>query len=197
MALDSAQDWQQTMTRRHHVCGWCALFVFVAMGVFLDGLHGFKIGFYLDPMRDSSYRIVRCPACGEELMDRTRHRPLRHLQDFDNFRNSRRFLWTLAHRHGTQLALVHLAFAYALHLGLLTAVPRIRLAGYFLINAVVLMPLGFFLGGLWPSEGDPWVGVWLVPVGAIFLLVAVALIALQALAPRHLAQRAPDAEQTG
>jgi hypothetical protein len=197
MATAEQEGWQQRMIRRHHVWGWCGLFVFVALGTFLDSLHGFKIGFYLDPMRDSSYRIVRCPNCGEELMDRT-HNRLRHLQDYDNFLNARRFLWTLAHRHGTLLALVHLAFAYALRLGLLIAVPRIRLAGYFLINAIVLMPLGFFLGGVNPSEGDPGVGIWLVPVGGLFLLIAVGLIALEALARRNGAQLGHGAaEQTG
>jgi hypothetical protein len=39
-----------------------------------------------------------------------------------------------------------------------------------------LIPLGFFLGGLFPSESDPWLGILLVPAGALLLFSAVALI---------------------
>lgn len=160
MAQRTQQEWQQLMIRRHHIWGWCGLFVFVAFGVALDGFHAFKIGAYLDPSRDTPRALLQA----------------------DWYHNTRRFLWMLSHQHGTQLALVNLAFAYALRFGLLSAVPRIRLAGYFLLNAIVLMPLGFFLGGVYPTEGDPWmIGIWLVPVGALCLFVAVLLIALQAL----------------
>jgi hypothetical protein len=88
----------------------------------------------------------------------------------------RREMWRLAHAHGTLLALVQLAFAWGLtHFGRWTE-GRLRLASFFLIDAVVLVPLGFFLGGLFPSESDPWVGVYLVPIGALLLFVGVALV---------------------
>jgi len=45
----------------------------------------------------------------------------------------------------------------------------------------VLMPLGFFLGGVLNSEGDPSLGILLVPVGALLLVVALVRVAL---APR-------------
>ena len=41
----------------------------------------------------------------------------------------------------------------------------------------VLMPVGFFLGGVWIYGGDPGLGVLLVPIGAAALFVAVALTA--------------------
>jgi hypothetical protein len=36
----------------------------------------------------------------------------------------------------------------------------------------IAMPLGFFLGGILNGEGDPSLFVALVPVGALFLVVA-------------------------
>jgi hypothetical protein len=42
-----------------------------------------------------------------------------------------------------------------------------------LIGALILMPLGFFVGGLHLFGGDPGVGVFLVPIGALMILVAV------------------------
>ena len=40
--------------------------------------------------------------------------------------------------------------------------------------------LGKFLGGLSPSEADPWMGILLVPLGALLLFIAVALILFSA-----------------
>jgi hypothetical protein len=42
----------------------------------------------------------------------------------------------------------------------------------------VLMPLGFFAGGILNSEGDPSLGILLVPVGAALLVVALLRCAL-------------------
>lgn len=115
------------------------------MGAFLECLHAFKFGFYLDP----AHRL-------------------------------RRELWTLAHAHGTLLALVQIALASGLiHFGSWT-IGRLRLVSFFMIDAALLIPLGFFLGGLFPSEGDPWVGILLVPAGALLLVIAVALTVLSA-----------------
>ena len=95
----------------------------------------------------------------------------------------RRLLWTLAHAHGTLLALTHVAFAAGLtQFGRWSEKP-LRLASFLLIDALILLPLGFFLGGAWHTEVDPWVGILLVPVGAAFLLGAVALIAWAASRP--------------
>jgi hypothetical protein len=95
----------------------------------------------------------------------------------------RRLLWTLAHAHGSLLALTNIAFAAGLtQFGRWSEKP-LRLASFLLIDALVLLPLGFFLGGAWHTEVDPWVGILLVPVGAGFLLGAVALIAWAASLP--------------
>jgi hypothetical protein len=133
------------LARRHHLAGWLGLLVFLTLGGFLETLHGFKIGYYLD----ADHKL-------------------------------RRELWRLAHAHGTLLAVVQLAFALGLpHFGRWTAT-RLKLASFFLLDAAWLMPLGFFLGGVMPSETDPSVGILLVPVGAVLLLIAVALILLSA-----------------
>lgn len=90
---------------------------------------------------------------------------------------TRRLLWTLAHAHGTLLALLNIAFALSLaSLPGLGATAR-SLASRFLVAATVLLPAGFFLGGAVVHEGDPGLGVLLVPPAALFLLVAVFLIA--------------------
>ena len=90
----------------------------------------------------------------------------------------RRLLWTLAHAHGALFALVHIAFAAGLERFGVWSEARLKLASFFLIDALLLMPAGFFLGGVAPSEVDPWwPGIMLVPFGAGFLLAAVALIA--------------------
>src|SRR5580692_5298684 len=88
----------------------------------------------------------------------------------------RREMWTLAHAHGTLLALIQIGFAAGLaQFGRWTA-SRLKLVSFFLLDAALLIPLGFFLGGLYPSESDPWMwGILLVPVGALLLFVAVAL----------------------
>lgn len=87
--------------------------------------------------------------------------------------SARRLMWTLCHAHGTLFSLVHIAFACSL--GLLASVPQrtSRLVSWCLFGAVVVMPLGFFLGGLWVYGGDPGIGILLVPVGALMLLCAV------------------------
>ena len=86
----------------------------------------------------------------------------------------RRLMWTLAHAHGVLLGLVHLAFAVTVHLR--PGANRGRsLASTCLVLSGVLLPGGFFLGGLVVHQGDPGVGVFLTPVGALLLFVAVAL----------------------
>jgi hypothetical protein len=140
-ANEDLEALRRRVARRHYCLGWCALLLFLGLGAFLEFLHGFKIGFYLDP--------------GQRL---------------------RRELWTLAHAHGTLLGLVQIGFAAGVtQFGGWTA-GRLKLASFFLLDATVLIPLGFFLGGLAPSEGDPWLGILLVPPGALLLLIAVGLI---------------------
>jgi hypothetical protein len=142
---DAVAELRRRLARRHYLLGWCGLLIFLSLGGFLETLHGFKIGFYLDP--------------GHKL---------------------RRELWTLAHAHGTLLALVQIAFAVSLtHFGRWSEA-RLKLTSFFLLDALALIPAGFFLGGVSHSEGDPSPAVLLVPVGALLLFVAICLIILSA-----------------
>lgn len=69
-------------------------------------------------------------------------------------------LWSLAHFHAAFLALLNLIYPSATKS---TKTSRSLIAGS------VLLPLGFFLGGLAHPEGDPGLGIWLAPLGAAFL----------------------------
>ena len=90
---------------------------------------------------------------------------------------TRRLMWTLAHAHGALLGLVHIAFALSLpHLPSLDAVGRLR-TSWCLIVATMLLPGGFFAGGLRMYGGDPDIGIVFAPVGATSLLAAVFLVA--------------------
>ena len=50
-------------------------------------------------------------------------------------------------------------------------------ASRFLLAANVLLPAGFFLGGLFLHAGDPGLGILLVPLGAVALFLGVLLAA--------------------
>jgi uncharacterized membrane protein len=89
---------------------------------------------------------------------------------------TRRLMFTLAHAHGTLLALINIAAGLTVR-----KVDRFELrpsVSFALIWAAILLPAGFFLGGIVIYDGDPGLGVWLVPVGAILLFYSVARIAL-------------------
>lgn len=90
---------------------------------------------------------------------------------------TRRLMWTLAHAHGTLLGLVNLAFAATLRLLPAWPQPDRRFASSALLAATVLMPAGFFLGGVFIYAGDPGLGILLVPAGGILLFIAVLLTA--------------------
>src|SRR5690606_1651707 len=86
-----------------------------------------------------------------------------------------RMLLRLAHAHGVGLSLVVIVFGAA-------AAPRsdeglARHLGGALAAAAVLVPLGFALGAIAHPEGDPGVGVLLVPIGALALVYALARVA--------------------
>jgi hypothetical protein len=88
----------------------------------------------------------------------------------------RRELWTLAHAHANLLGILCLVFAA---IGERWLAARARPAiGRWLRWGSVLMPLGFFAGGVLNSEGDPSLGIVLVPVGGVCLLVALVRSAL-------------------
>lgn len=125
---------------RHLRFGWWSLFFWLALGLGLEALHGFKAGWYLD--------------VGQEM---------------------RRLMLTLAHAHGTLLALINLAAGFTLRM--VKGCELARPASWSLLAAGVLLPLGFLLGGLRTYGGDPGVGVLLVPVGGLLLLYGVAAAA--------------------
>src|SRR5438309_6547007 len=89
---------------------------------------------------------------------------------------TRRLMFTLVHAHGTLLALVNIAAGLTARIvERFTLRPSVSFA---LIWAAILLPAGFFLGGIVIYGGDPGLGVWLVPVGALLLFYSVARIAL-------------------
>jgi hypothetical protein len=88
---------------------------------------------------------------------------------------TRRLMWTLAHAHGTLLGLVHLGFAATVRLANLSSA-RLGTASTALLGATVLLPGGFFLGGIRFYAGDPGIGVALVPVGAAMLIYAAVIM---------------------
>jgi hypothetical protein len=90
---------------------------------------------------------------------------------------TRRLLFTLAHAHGTLLALIHLGYAATLR-RLPVDVKIARAPGPLLSLASLMLPTGFLLGGVKVYGGDPGPGIFLVPVGAIALLVGVFCVAV-------------------
>ena len=129
--------------QRHVRFGWWALLTFLSLGIVLESLHGFKVGWYTEVANET-----------------------------------RRHLWTLAHAHGTLLALVNLAFGLTLQAGSGPSGARLRGASHCLLAASVLIPLGFLLGGASIYAGDPGLGILLLPFGAAFLFAAVLIVAL-------------------
>ena len=133
--------------KRHLRFGWWSLFVFVLLGTVLEGLIGFKWTPYMT-------------------------------------NDTRQVLWRLAHAHGTLLGLVHIAFALTVHSGVSATLHRWISPS--LIAASILLPGGFFAGGIFTFNGvgpmtlsppDPGLGIWVVPLGACFMIAAVLLIA--------------------
>ncbi len=128
--------------RLHLRFGWWSLLCFLALGLVLETMHGFKVGWYLDVSN-----------------------------------STRRLMWTLAHAHGTLTSLVHLVFALALHTLPSAAGRWLRFASACLIAATILLPGGFFLGGIVIYAGDPGVGIVLSPMGGVMLMIGVFLAA--------------------
>ncbi len=87
---------------------------------------------------------------------------------------TRRLLFRLAHAHGTLFALVQIAFAVTVR-----ARPRTAtiMASAGLLAALFLLPMGFFLGGLTLHDGDPGLGIALVPAGVLAAAVGVFAVA--------------------
>jgi hypothetical protein len=89
---------------------------------------------------------------------------------------TRRLMWTLAHAHGVLLALINIVVGLSLDAGRLP-IRGVAQTSFALIAASVLLPVGFFAGGLAFYEGDPGVGIVIVPIGAVLLLIALFTLA--------------------
>jgi hypothetical protein len=140
-AASSSAFAADVVSLRHLRFGWWSLLVWLVVGLVLEMLHGFKVGWYLD--------------VGYE---------------------ARRLVFTLAHTHGGALALINLAAAACLR-----AFPELKVdvaTSTSLLAASVLLPVGFLLGGVVVHQGDPGLGILLSPVGALFLVFAIARLAL-------------------
>lgn len=96
---------------------------------------------------------------------------------------TRRLMWTLMHSHGTLIGIVHLAFALTLE-RLDRQESALSVASHALVAAGVLLPVGFFLGGVVTYGGDPGLGVLLVPIGAVSLIVATGIVVYALKPPR-------------
>ena len=89
----------------------------------------------------------------------------------------RRELWTLAHAHGNLLGILCLVFA-AIGGRLLPEPTQRQRIERMLATGAVLMPLGFLFGGVMNREGDPSLAIALVPLGGVFVFVALVRAAL-------------------
>ncbi len=87
----------------------------------------------------------------------------------------RREMFRLAHAHGTLLNLVLIVAAICARLEWTSFTLLSALA---LRAAVVLIPAGFLLSGIWHFKDDPGLGIFLVPAGAVLLLFAALMLAL-------------------
>jgi len=91
--------------------------------------------------------------------------------------DTRRLMWRLAHAHGTLLGAVNVLFGLTLRTGHDSTFRDLRTISVLLVGASILLPVGFFLGGVQFYGGDPGLGVLVVPIGAVLLLAALFLIA--------------------
>jgi hypothetical protein len=101
----------------------------------------------------------------------------------DSSNETRRLMWTLAHAHGTLLALVNIV-AGLMWRSTPAMAPNAKLVSSSLVAAGVLLPGGFFLGGIAFYGGDPGIGTVLVPIGAVLFLFALFSIARAVTAAR-------------
>jgi hypothetical protein len=121
--------------------GLWSLLAYLALGMALEAMHGFKVAWYLE---------------------------------FE----TRRLLWTLAHAHGVLVSILTIGFGLMLQRSAETAAWH-RAVSAALLAAVVLLPGGFLLGGIYVYDGDPGPGVLLSPIGGALLFAAVLITALR------------------
>jgi len=142
-APPSHDDPLQGLVARHLRLGWLSLLLYATLGLLLETLHAFKLGWYLELSAEP-----------------------------------RRLSFTLAHAHGVGLALLNIGFAATLHMAFRQSSAALELGARLMRLATLLIPLGFFGGGLAPYDGDPGVLVFLVPPGALMLVASLILVTL-------------------
>jgi hypothetical protein len=91
--------------------------------------------------------------------------------------DARRLMFRLAHAHGTLFSIVNVLFALSLRSELGRTIASIRFISACFLTAIILVPVGFFAGGLVIYDGDPGLGVMLVPVGALVFILGAARLA--------------------
>ncbi len=116
--------------------GWAGIAFWMALGLVLEGLLGYKSPAYL-------------------------------------FDAQRRELFRLAHSHGVLLNVILVGAAIC---GSYVSLPRA--AGVSLRAGSILMPVGFLLAGVWHPEGDPGLGIWIVPAGALLVIFGAVSVAM-------------------
>tara|TARA_B100000029_G_scaffold72949_1_gene64738 strand:- start:965 stop:1477 length:513 start_codon:yes stop_codon:yes gene_type:complete len=153
-AMPAPDESLQNVHRRHLVLGWWSLLVFVALGLALETLHGFKVAWYVNTGEPETTRLMLrlAHAHGTFLS-------LVHLVFAASLSNANGFT-----PRGRTLASRSLQASGILIPGgfLLAGLPAFVRTG------------GLRLGVL---GGDPGLGIVLVPIGALLLLLAVFLTA--------------------
>lgn len=82
----------------------------------------------------------------------------------------RRELFRLAHAHGALLSVLLLVAVLYVERKI-AGPPKIGLL--LLRIGVVVMPIGFLLGGIWHYESDPGIGIFLAPLGGVLVIFGV------------------------
>ncbi len=89
----------------------------------------------------------------------------------------RREIFRLAHTHGALLNLVLLGAALCIDREL---VRPSKMGLLSLRLGAVVMPVGFLLGGIWHTEGEPGIGIWLAPLGGVLVILGAVDMAISA-----------------
>ena len=139
---------------RHLVIGWWSLLIFVALGLVLESMHGFKVAWYVNSGEPETTRLMMrlAHAHGTFLS-------LVHLA----------FAWTVSQATGFQGRSRSVASRSIHAAGIL--VP----AGFLLAGLPGFVKTGGLRLGV--LGGDPGLGIVLVPIGALLLILALYLVA--------------------
>ena len=139
---------------RHMVIGWWSLLIFVALGLVLESMHGFKVAWYVNSGEPETTRLMMRLAHAHSTF-----LSLVHLA----------FAWTVSQATGFQGRSRSVASRSVQAAGIL--VP----AGFLLAGLPGFVKTGGLRLGV--LGGDPGLGIVLVPIGALLLILALYLVA--------------------